>query len=157
MKGFVIILLLIPVRLSASPLISGEIRCMAEAIYYEARNQGTLGQIAVGIVIKNRVLDSRWPATACGVVKDGRYWRGNPVRNKCQFSYWCDGKPERPVEKEAWTKALQIAYAVNESKIMIKGLEHATHYHAIYVRPAWEKELTPCRKIGDHKFYSSRK
>ena len=83
-------MLLIPVRLSASELVVEEQRCMAEAVYFEARNQDILGQIAVAIVIRNRMKNKRWPSTACGVVRDGRYWRGNPVRDKCQFSYWCE-------------------------------------------------------------------
>ena len=80
-----------PVYSSEPELVQEEQYCMAEAVYFEARDQDFLGQIAVAIVIRNRMKDKRWPPTACGVVRDGRYWKGNPVRHKCQFSYWCDG------------------------------------------------------------------
>ena len=141
--------LLIPVRLSASE----EVECMAEAIYYEARNQSQLGQLAVAIVIRNRMKDPRWPSTACEVVKDGRYWNGNPVRDMCQFSYWCDGKPERPAEKKAWDIATRIAKLVYNHNIEVEDLEKATHYHALSVRPFWADKLILCLQIGDHRFY----
>jgi spore germination cell wall hydrolase CwlJ-like protein len=147
--AIVVAALLIPVRLSASE----EVNCMAEAIYYEARGQSQLGQLAVAIVIRNRMKDPRWPSTACEVVKDGRYWNGHPVRNMCQFSYWCDGKPERPAEKEAWGIATRIAKLVFNHNIEVEDLEKATHYHALSVRPFWADKLMPCLQIGDHKFY----
>ena len=147
--AIVVTTLLIPVRLSASE----EVKCMAEAIYYEARSQSQLGQLAVAIVIRNRMKDPRWPSTACEVVKDGRYWNGHPVRNMCQFSYWCDGKPERPAEKEAWDIATHIAKLVYNNNIEVEDLEKATHYHALSVRPSWADKLIPCLQIGDHKFY----
>ena len=148
---------LIPVRLSASELVVKEQRCMAEAVYFEARDQNFLGQIAVAVVIHNRTKDNRWPSTICGVVKEGLYWRGNPVKYKCQFSYWCDGRPERPTEKEAWAKALDISKQVLENRISIESLQGATHYHATTVRPFWAKKLEPRGQIGDHKFYAKRR
>ena len=104
MRRFVIALtiaLLLPAKLLASP---SEIYCMAEAIYFEARNQNLIGQIAVAIVVRNRMRDKRYPSTACDVVRDGYYRRGHPVRDKCQFSYWCDGKPEILLEKKRGKK-----------------------------------------------------
>ena len=148
--------ILIPVRLSASGGVHEDVRCMAEAIYYEARNQSAVGQLAVAIVIRNRMNDRRWPATACKVVKDGRYWNGHPVRDKCQFSYWCDGKPERPTEKEAWRRALNLAHLVYFHSIEIDALAHATHYHTAAVSPSWAKRLRPCATIGDHRFYTNK-
>ena len=64
-------------------------KCLAEAMYYEARDQGWRGMLAVGIVIQNRVSDARYPETACGVVRQGKYRNGNPVKHKCQFSQNC--------------------------------------------------------------------
>jgi spore germination cell wall hydrolase CwlJ-like protein len=142
-------ILLIPVRLSASE----EVNCMAEAVYYEARGQSQLGQLAVAIVIRNRMKDPRWPSTACEVVKDGRYWNGHPVRDMCQFSYWCDGKPERPAEKQAWKEAVNIAELVYGHDIEVEDLKKATHYHALSVRPFWADKLILCLQIGDHRFY----
>jgi spore germination cell wall hydrolase CwlJ-like protein len=143
--------LLIPVRLSGSEL---DIFCMAEAIYYEARNQSSMGQMAVAIVIRNRMKDPRWPAKACEVVREGHYWNGNPIRDQCQFSYWCDGKPERPAEKKAWERALNIADLIFNNNIEIENLKRPTHYHTTDVHPSWADNLEPCGQIGDHKFYT---
>tara|TARA_R100001132_G_C3240174_1_gene71245 strand:- start:116 stop:580 length:465 start_codon:yes stop_codon:yes gene_type:complete len=128
--------------------------CLAEAMYFEARDQGTLGMLAVGVVIQNRVDHPKYPGTICGVVRQGRYWNGNPIRDKCQFSYWCDGRPERPAEKEAWEEAESIAKLLLRTEVDVVGLEHATHYHATWVTPRWSKFLEPCSKIGQHIFYA---
>ena len=130
--------------------------CLAEALYYEARDQGWRGMLAVGIVIQNRVRDARYPETACGVVRQGKYWRGKPVRHQCQFSYYCDGKPERPAEKEAWRQAVDIATLLTTTDVEIAGLEGATHYHASWVQPSWSTALVRRKQIGGHIFYAHR-
>ena len=58
--------------------------CLAEAMYFEARNQGWKGMLAVGVVIQNRVKDPRYPSHICSVVRQGKYWQGHPVKHKCQ-------------------------------------------------------------------------
>ena len=68
--------------------------CVAVAIYFEARGEPVEGQIAVAQVIRNRIEDPRYPDNACDVVKQGYYWNGNPIRNMCQFSFYCDGKSD---------------------------------------------------------------
>ena len=128
-------------------------KCLAEAMYFEARSEGWLGMMAVGIVIKNRVADPRYPSDICSVVRQGKYWRGNPVKHKCQFSYWCDGKHERPAEKIAWSRAMNIARLVLLDRISIESLSKATHYHTLEVKPLWSKKYRLCAIIGDHKFY----
>jgi spore germination cell wall hydrolase CwlJ-like protein len=127
--------------------------CLAEAMYFEARNQGTIGMMAVGTVILTRVGHSRYPDTICEVVHQGVYWEGNPVRDKCQFSYWCDGKPEKFYEKKAWEEAKYTAALLLFTKIKVAGVEQATHYHAEEVTPWWSTFLQPCAKIGQHIFY----
>ena len=133
-------------------------QCLAEAMYYEARDQGWRGMLAVGVVIQNRVRDRRYPGTVCGVVKQGRYWRGNPVRHKCQFSYFCDGKPERPAEQKPWTTAQDLAKTLLTTRVEMEGLEDATHYHATSVLPSWSKshKITFRRKVGRHVFYTEK-
>ena len=130
--------------------------CLAEAMYFEARDQGWRGMLAVGIVIQNRVRDPRYPETVCAVVRQGKYRNGNPVRHKCQFSYYCDGKPERPAEKEAWAVAQDLAKLLTINRVHIIGLEDVTHYHATWVQPSWSKELERRQQIGDHIFYAQR-
>ena len=130
--------------------------CMAEAVYYEARDQGWRGMIAVGVVIQNRVKDSRYPADICGVVHQGRYWNGHPVRHKCQFSYYCDGKPERPAEQDAWTMARDVATLLTSTDVNVAGIEDATHYHAAGTQPSWAAALERRKQIGGHVFYARK-
>jgi|TARA_R110000751_G_scaffold26786_1_gene71307 spore germination cell wall hydrolase CwlJ-like protein len=156
-----LVIALIPVRLSASEpasqkYLDDQTRCVAEAVYFEARNQNILGQIAVAMVIRNRMKHPRWPSSACAVVKEGRYWKGNPVRHKCQFSYWCDGKSEKPLESKAWQKSLYIAEEVIQDRISIESLVEATHYHTLKVKPSWSTKYRLCAVIGDHKFYDRK-
>jgi spore germination cell wall hydrolase CwlJ-like protein len=142
---------------TASLSQSSERKCLAEALYFEARDQGWRGMLAVGIVIQNRVRDPRYPETVCAVVRQGEYRDGNPVRHKCQFSYYCDGKPERPVEKEAWSVARDLSRLLLTTQLEIVGLERVTHYHADWVDPPWSKVLEPQAKIGRHIFYKAEK
>ena len=130
--------------------------CLAEAMYYEARDQGWVGMLAVGVVIQNRVDHSRYPADLCSVVRQGRYRNGNPVKHQCQFSYYCDGKPERPAEKEAWATAQDIATLLTTTEVEVAGLEDATHYHAVWVQPSWSTSLEKRQQIGGHVFYAQK-
>jgi spore germination cell wall hydrolase CwlJ-like protein len=136
--------------------VGSEQECLAEAMYFEARNQGWRGMLAVGVVIRNRVGDPRYPSDVCGVVTQGRYWKGNPVRHKCQFSYWCDGRPERPAEEESLTLARYLATMLLTKGLTIEGLDQATHYHAVYVSPSWAKTLVLVDQIGEHIFYEPK-
>tara|TARA_R100001594_G_scaffold100148_1_gene134678 strand:+ start:20994 stop:21491 length:498 start_codon:yes stop_codon:yes gene_type:complete len=136
----------------------GPVFCMAEAIYFEARGEPDIGQIAVGMTIRNRAFRSlKYPANICEVVRQGRYLNGNPVRNKCQFSYWCDGKPERVKNEKAWKKAVRFAKIVLSGGLEIVGLEKITHYHTKEVSPKWSQKLIHKVTIGSHKFYASQR
>ena len=69
------------------PSPTSEMKCLAEAIYFEARGEVLEGQYAVGEVIINRVLSKDFPNSVCGVISEG----ANRLI-ACQFSYNCDGK-----------------------------------------------------------------
>tara|TARA_R100001377_G_C3184201_1_gene107869 strand:- start:550 stop:1029 length:480 start_codon:yes stop_codon:yes gene_type:complete len=148
----------------ASSLVGGRLTagdtiqktCMAEAMYYEARDQGWRGMLAVGVVIQNRVRDDRYPNTVCGVVRQGKYRNGNPVKHKCQFSYYCDGKPERPAEKEPWSVAQDLSKLLLTGTVKMSGIEDATHYHATWVKPSWADKLERLDQIGGHVFYARK-
>ncbi|MEM9285748.1 MAG: cell wall hydrolase [Pseudomonadota bacterium] len=121
--------------------------CLSQAIYFEARNQSVLGQIAVADVILNRVDHGRFPDTVCGVV-----FQGEERRNRCQFSFACDGLPETAYEKDAWAKSEALA------DLIMRGFRppltrYATFYHAEYVSPRWAKAFVETTVIGDHIFY----
>ena len=138
-----------------------EATCLAKNMYYEARNQGLAGQLAVSLVVMNRVKDSRYPNTVCGVVEQGptsESWKKNgtfyPIRNRCQFSWFCDGKSDEPKEPITYKRLLDLALVLVYDDIQIVDFtEGATHYHADYVYPAWRKSKTKTVEIADHIFY----
>jgi len=129
--------------------------CIALNVYHEARDQPFIGQVAVAQVVMNRVRDDRYPNTACGVVEQGPTYSwtdGFPVRNRCQFSWYCDGKSDKARDKEAWNQAVTIAHGVYYGNLD-DFVEGATHYHAHYVYPEWAETKTKVVRIGDHIFY----
>ena len=134
--------------------------CLALNTYHEAKNQSLVGQIATAQVVMNRVADDRYPNTVCEVVKQGPHrpsWENPekeyPVKHRCQFSWYCDGKSDIPKNEKAWKKAQDYAYLVLYNKINLDVTEGATHYHATYVRPAWAKTKTRTTRIEKHIFY----
>jgi len=134
--------------------------CLALNTYHEAKNQSLVGQIATAQVVMNRVADDRYPSTICEVVKQGPTrpsWedpaKEYPIKHRCQFSWYCDGKPDVPKNEKAWRKAQDVAFLVLYNKINLDVTEGATHYHATYVRPAWAKTKTRTTRIEKHIFY----
>jgi spore germination cell wall hydrolase CwlJ-like protein len=142
---------------SPSVAEGADLFCMAEAIYFESRGETALGQLAVGIIIKNRFQSNRYPDNICDVVRQGRYFRGLPLRDKCQFSYFCDGKPERITDFKAWEKALGLAALVLSSRVEVAGLEDVTHYHSVKVTPRWSDKLHYKTRVGRHLFYVKKR
>ena len=126
--------------------------CLTEAIYFEARSESFVGQLAVANVILERVRHPKFPDTICKVVHDGRYYQGVPVRNKCAFSYWCDGKPEIMKDKEAVKTANSIAILALDG-VLVEEVQGATYYHATYTHPKWAYEFQMIARIGKHLFY----
>jgi len=151
--------------------INTQIKCMAENIYWEARNQSKLGMIAVGRVVVNRVRNKRYPNTVCDVVLQGpvrESWKTRrqenlsdeerqyyPIRNRCQFSWYCDGQSDkvRRGENDIFTTAWHIATAIILDNRWDGFIGGATHYHATYVAPIWRHDLTLVSRIDDHIFY----
>ena len=128
--------------------------CLAEAIYFESRGEPFIGQLAVGQVILQRVASPSFPDDVCSVVHQGKYHSsGHPVKHKCEFSYWCDGKPEEINDPMAYHDAINAASLVSEG-VEILSIKKALHYHAIYVRPYWASEYKRLAQIGKHIFYS---
>lgn len=134
--------------LPASVFSDGEQRCLAEGIYFEARGESVKGQAAVAQVILNRVRNPAYPDTACGVVYQNREWR-----NRCQFSFACDGKRDRIASGQHYEVAYQVALAVSAGKVFLPEVGSATHYHATYVAPRWSRAMEKMKKIGLHVFY----
>ena len=130
--------------------------CLALNTYHEAKNQSLVGQVATAQVVMNRVADSRYPNTVCEVVKQGPKYKGSdvPVRHKCQFSWFCDGKSDEPKrDSKEWRMAQEYARIVLSGRIVLDVTEGATHYHATYVKPSWAKTKTRTTRIESHIFY----
>lgn len=125
-----------------------EKRCMAIAIYFEARSEPVEGQVAVAQTIMNRVRSPYYPATVCGVV-----YQGADMRNNCQFSFACDGVPDVPRERAQWELANELADKVLNGKVYLDSIGNASHYHAVYVRPDWLRQMSRVARIGQHIFY----
>ena len=151
-------------------IVSKEANCLALNTYYEARSDNLAGQYAVADVVLNRVNDNRYPNTICDVIYEGpvkESWktRGkkmpdkdriyNPIRNMCQFSWYCDGKDDIPDDETGWAVAQYVAGSIlyaNKHRGLTEG---ATHYHATYVKPKWTKDrgMNLVGRIGSHIFY----
>ncbi len=122
-------------------------RCLAEALYFEARGEPVAGQFAVAEVILNRRDSRRFPNTVCGVVN-----QGTGKKYQCQFSYTCDGIAENISERKAWLRVGKVA------RLILAGaprkLTHgATHYHTNAVNPNWARVFPKTASIGVHYFY----
>lgn len=136
------------------------IECLATNIYFESANESLTGQIAVGMVVLNRVNDSRFPSEICDVVYQGRFGKNERAsaarKHKCQFSWACDGKPDIARDKVKLDNAFKVAELVYQ--MHKKGYDitdGATHYHATYVNPKWNKDRNMKRvtKVDTHIFY----
>jgi hypothetical protein len=128
---------------------AGEIECLALNIYFEARGEPEAGQLAVSHVVMNRVASARFPSTVCDVIQQGGALR----RDRCQFSWWCDGRSDKPRNRRLWEKSAELALKVYWGRTEDPTMG-ALWYHADYVKPAWRKEFKRGPKIGRHIFYS---
>jgi spore germination cell wall hydrolase CwlJ-like protein len=119
-------------------------RCLALTMYWEARGEGKRGMEAVGAVVLNRVADPRFPHTVCGVIYQGG------ERPPCQFSWWCDGRSDRPTQRSAWTASLALAAE------MLKGTVPDPTHGALYfseISIPQPPQRIRTAQIGNHAFY----
>ena len=126
-------------------------KCLANAVYFEARGEAVRGQIAVAQVVMNRVFSPFYPKDVCGVV----YENANR-HNACQFTFACDGIPDVVTEADAWERAKRIARDMLDGKLWMPEVSKSTHYHAYWVHPDWVNEMKKIYKIGVHTFYRPR-
>jgi spore germination cell wall hydrolase CwlJ-like protein len=126
-------------------------KCLAEAIYFEARGEPVRGQMAVAQVVLNRAFSGKYPNSVCGVVYQ------NAHRHlACQFTFACDGIPDVIREPDMWERAKTIASEMLDGKLWLPEVGKATHYHAHWVSPGWVREMTKLQRIGVHTFYRPR-
>ena len=147
-----------------------EARCLAENVYHEARNQGTAGWLAVAAVTMNRVIDKRFPNTICEVVfqaETKESWKTKskkdildserifyPIRHRCQFSWYCDGKSDDLNNINVFMEIMSFTRLLLTSQaVMFDITDGATFYHADSITPSWAKSKIKTIEIGDHIFY----
>ena len=168
--GISLILLLIPTQAYAETSLD----CLAKNIYFEAKSESFVGQTAVALVVLNRVMDKRYPNNICDVIYEGptyESWKTRtipdlpeharvyyPRRDRCQFSWYCDGKADEVKEESAYQKAHKVAWLVIHGH-MFDFTQGATHYHADYVNPKWTKQKNMIKivQIDTHIFYRLNK
>lgn len=135
--------------LASLPRASGNAqwRCLAEALYFEARGETAKGLFAVGEVILNRVDSASYPNSLCAVIN-----QGTGRKYACQFTYTCDGRPEIISEKAAWQRVGKVARVLIDgaARDLTKG---ATHYHTTAVNPSWARRFPKVAQYGVHVFY----
>jgi spore germination cell wall hydrolase CwlJ-like protein len=123
-------------------------RCLANAIYFEARSEPIKGQQAVAQVVVNRAFSGFYPNDICGVVYQ------NAHRHlSCQFTFACDGKRKAITERGHWARANRIAKQTLDGQIYVPEVAKSTHYHAVYVHPNWVREMKKMVRFGVHNFY----
>lgn len=136
-----------------------EVSCLAHNIYFESRNESTAGQLAVADVTLNRLFSEKYPNTICDVIMDGPHytnWRGIeiPVRDRCQFSWYCDGKNDTVTDTEKYVEIYLLASDyLNGNYNRVDLTDGAMYYHANYVNPSWAKTMTVTATIDNHIFY----
>ncbi len=127
-------------------------KCLAEAVYFEARGEPVRGQVAVAQVVMNRVFSTFYPSDVCGVVYQ------NAHRHlACQFTFACDNVKDVVREPHLWSQARQIARDTLDGKLWLSEIGKATHYHANYVNPWWVRTMRRHARIGVHLFYRPRR
>ena len=149
-----------------------ELQCLAQNVYFEARNQSIAGMYAVGHVVLNRINSDEFPrsvdgkistkeqrqpesATVCSIVKDAKLDSNkNPIKNMCQFSWYCDGEPEVITDNESWELAEEIAHDLLIDRYYeFDFTGGALYYHADYVSPEWRNSYKKTIQILDHIYY----
>ena len=126
-------------------------KCLAEAVYFEARGEAVRGQIAVAQVVLNRAFSGKYPDTVCGVVYQNKH-----RHLACQFTFACDNNPDVIREPDMWDRAQKIAKAMLDGQLWLPEVDRSTHYHAYWVRPSWVSEMKKMYKFGVHTFYRPR-
>jgi hypothetical protein len=127
-------------------------KCLANAVYFEARSEPVRGQIAVAQVVMNRAFSGFYPNDVCGVVYQNAH-----RRLACQFTFACDGIPDVVNDQESWERAKRISRETLDGKLWLPEIGKSTHYHASYVSPYWVRAMKKHAKIGLHHFYRPHK
>jgi hypothetical protein len=126
-------------------------KCLANAVYFESRDEPVRAQIAVAQVVLNRVFSPFYPKDVCGVV-----YQNAGRRFACQFTFACDGKPDIVTEPDAWERAKRIARDTLDGKLWVPDVAKSTHYHDYWAHPDWVGEMKRMDRLGGLIFYRPR-
>ncbi|WP_158284657.1 cell wall hydrolase [Oricola cellulosilytica] len=138
--------------------------CMTAALYHEARGEPLTGQLAVARVILNRARSSAYPDSVCGVVYQNAHWK-----NRCQFSFACDGRSDYPRNARSFRALDALSSAIFDSRLTDRlvasdpreikagNFDQITHYHTTAVSPSWGRKIGRIGQIGAHIFYRSER
>ena len=137
-------------KLTGASLAKAE-KCLATAIYFEARDEPVRAQIAVAQVVLNRAFTPYYPNDVCGVI-----YQNDHRHLKCQFTFACDGKSKAIKEPAPWDRAMVIAREVLAGKLWMADVAKSTHYHDDWARPNWIGEMKRMDKLGGLIFYRPR-
>jgi spore germination cell wall hydrolase CwlJ-like protein len=135
-----------PFRMGGALDASRDVDCLTQAVYFEARGEGTAGMQAVAQVVLNRARHPAFPKSVCGVVFQGAAGGG------CQFSFACDGSMHRGVEADAWRRSHAVATRALSGYVMSE-VGNATHFHTTAVQPGWRSNMLRIAQVGSHVFY----
>jgi N-acetylmuramoyl-L-alanine amidase len=141
-----------------------QVNCMAKNIFFEAAVESTAGKLAVAQVTLNRVNSTWYPNTVCEVVYEGPTYTARdgqqlPKRDRCQFSWYCDGKDDEPREdSRLWIDIQELAkYVLLRQDELPDITDGALNYHADYIAaPRWAGRKLKTAKIDTHIFYRPR-
>ena len=161
-----------------------ELKCMAENIYFEGRAEPMIGKIAIGHVVMNRIQDERFPNTICEVVHQGpvrESWKTKkdptlpdserkfyPIKNRCQFSWWCDGQKDIiwatymngeviTENMTAWRDSIHVALFIMNGDYSMDPTDGAVFYYNPHIaNPGWGALYEETAMIGNHRFMRDR-
>jgi len=158
-----VILCMFSVESFSSENFESEIMCLATNVYHEARGEDFVGQVAVAHVTMNRVNSKRFPDSVCGVVYQARYsewWKKHhnknvPVKNQCQFSWYCDGRSDAVNDTELFHELLILSIQVYH-KMIPDNTDGSLFYHSRRVEPYWASSYNQYAHIGNHIFYNEK-
>jgi spore germination cell wall hydrolase CwlJ-like protein len=124
-------------------------KCLADAMYYEARGEGRGGEIAIAEVIYNRMRSGYYPHTICSVV-----YEGANLHTGCQFSFTCRGAMDRPKSVAVWRRTQRLALQIVTGLVQLGSTTGgALSFHAVDVQPVWSATMEKTVQIGNHIFY----
>ena len=160
-----------------------ELKCMAENIYFEGRAEPMVGKVAIGKVVMNRIEDTRFPNSICGVVKQGpvrESWKTKkdpdldkkdrkyyPIKNRCQFSWWCDGQKDiiwatymngEVIESNmtAWRDSINVALWLMSGELKDPTYGAVFYYNPNIANPSWGAIYNETAIIGNHRFMKDK-